>query len=770
MNIHEKTAQMYAVWLIIDDRGKVALKQSKGSRAGDSKADPRQIMKHGIGQITRPLGTHPVEAAACVRGLNEIQRFLVENTRLGIPALPHEECVAGLMAQGATIFPSGIGCGSLWDEALVEKISRAIGEELHSVGSRQGLAPVLDVSRDVRWGRTEETTGEDPYLVGCLGIAYTRGLQGDGRRVLATLKHFAGHSFGEGGRNHAPVRIGERELFDTLILPFEMVLKLTEAGSVMPAYHDLDGTPLHSSRRLLTELLRERWGFDGLIVSDYEGIALLYQDHRVAEDAAAAAALAVKAGVDVELPGYSCFKEGLEQALDRGLLDIAEIDQAVTRILVEKSRLGLFEHPYTDEKAIQLNTKHSRELAAEAAAKSMVLLKNDGILPLTKRGTTALVGPLADDGLCMCGAYSFPLHILSSGLSQDKAGSGMKTLRQCLGRRLGAGLLYARGCDILEERPEEAPVFPGEVGPEASSGRPRLSDDESGISGAAETAAKADRVILAVGDQAGMFRTGTVGEGSDVSSLHLPGVQQKLLDALLGTGKPVVVVLISGRPYHLGEAFGKASAVLEAWLPGQEGAEAIAGVLLGETNPGGKLPVSIPKTAGALPYFYNHKPKSGGMPLQPEFGAEYPFGFGLSYTSFSFDQFAVAEPFAPMDGQFELSFRLTNTGDREGEEVAQLYVRDLYASQVRPVMELKGFRRIALPPKGSARVSFTVPVDMLGFTGPDNRRILEPGQFELMIGSSSRDIHFRKVVALQGETRTLPENWRMRSSVSVRMI
>jgi hypothetical protein len=466
----------------------------------------------------------------------------------------------------------------------------------------------------------------------------------------------------------------------------------------------------------------------------------------------------VKAGVDVELPGYSCFKEGLERAQARGLLDIAEIDQAVTRILVEKSRLGLFEHPYTDEQAIKLNTKHGRELAAEAAAKSMVLLKNNGILPLAKQGSTALVGPLAEDGLCMCGAYSFPLHILSSGLSQEKAGSGMKTLRQCLERRLGAGLLYARGCDILEERPKEAPVFPGEVGPEDRSGAPRLSDDESGISVAVETAGKADRVILAVGDQAGMFRTGTVGEGSDVSSLRLPGVQQKLLEALLGTGKPVVVVLISGRPYYLGEAFRGASAVLEAWLPGQEGAEAIAGVLLGETNP------------GALPFFYNHNPKSGGMPLQPDFGAEYPFGFGLSYTSFSFDEFAVAEPFAPMDGQFELSFRLTNTGDREGEEVAQLYVRDLYASQVRPVMELKGFRRIALPPKGSARVSFTVPADMLGFTGPDNRRILEPGQFELMIGSSSRDIHFRQVVTLQGETKTLPENWRMQSAVRVRRI
>jgi beta-xylosidase len=672
------------------------------------------------------------------------------------------------MGRGATLFPSGINYGSLWDEALVERIARVIGLELYSVGSRQGLAPMLDVSRDVRWGRTEETLGEDPYLVGCLAVAYTKGLQGEERKVLATLKHYAGHSFSEGGRNHAPVRIGEKELYDTFLLPFEMVVRLTDVWSVMPAYHDLDGTPLHASYKYLTEVLRERWGFSGIVVSDYEGIAQLHEDHRVARSMTEAAALAVKAGVDVELPGYSCFREGIERALARNLLEMADVDRAVLRILVQKSRLGLFEHPFADEQAIVLNSAEARTVAAEAAAKSIVLLKNDGILPLSADGSLALIGPLGDDRLCMLGGYSFPVHMTSTvRLEQEEDGSSVRTLRDSLGDRMGPGLLYARGCDILKERPKESPFFPGQIPKEVGDEQSYLSLDESGIPEAVETAGRADRVIVAVGDLAGLFRTGTVGEGSDATSLRLPGVQQKLLDGLLGTGKPVVVVLLSGRPYHLGEAFGRASAVLEAWLPGQEGADAIADVLFGEANPGGKLPVSLPKEAGAMPFFYNHKLKSPGVPVHPDFGAEYPFGFGLSYTSFAFDRFSVADSAVAMDGEVRLSFRLTNTGDREGDEVVQLYVRDLYASLVRPVLELKGFKRITLPPKASVLVTFKVPTDMLSFVGPGDQRVLEPGEFEFLIGSSSREIHFRQVITLEGELRALPEGWRMRSLVEV---
>ena len=393
MTVKEKVAQLCAVWLNIEENGTFSFREASDGFITQSLGNPETILKHGIGQITRPLGTRPIDPVAGVRGLNKVQKYLVESTRLGIPALAHEECLPGLMAKGSTLFPTSLNYGSLWDEELARKIGAAIGAELYSAGSRQGLAPVLDVSRDARWGRTEETFGEDPYLAGCLAVAYVKGLQGEDRRVLATLKHFVGHSFSEGGRNHAPVRVGERELADVFLLPFEMAVKLAHAGAVMPAYHDLDGEPLSSSRRFLTGVLRETWGFDGIIVSDYEAIRLLFAHHRVALDEAEASALAVEAGIDAELPGFTCFGTGIEKALDRGILSMKTVDAAVRRILVEKSRLGLFEKPYADEGAITLGAPEHRQIAAEAAARSIVLLKNDGLLPLQDEGTTALVGP-----------------------------------------------------------------------------------------------------------------------------------------------------------------------------------------------------------------------------------------------------------------------------------------------------------------------------------------------------------------------------------------
>jgi beta-xylosidase len=768
MTIKEKIAQLYAVWLKIEQDGSFTFRDGLGGLVDNSAADPSLILKDGIGHITRPLGTRPIDARRCVKGLNLLQKYLVERTRLKIPALAHEECLTGLMAKGATQFPAAINYGSLWDEELMARVAAVIGQELYSVGSRQGLAPVLDVCRDVRWGRCEETFGEDPYLAGCLGVAYVRGLQGETRRVLATLKHYAGHAFSEGGRNHAPVRIGERELNDTFLLPFEMAIKLAGAGSVMPAYHDIDGEPSSSSRRYMSEVLRDQWGFDGLVVSDYEAISLLYEQHRVARDEAEAAALALKAGMDVELPGFTCFRTGVEKALSRGILETNTVDAAVRRVLVEKSRLGLFENPYADEGAIILNSREHREIAAEAAARSIVLLKNDGILPLRDVGTTALIGPLADDQLAFFCGYSFPVHLILSTRAVDTENRYAKTLRQALGERAPAGeIAYTKGCDILRERPKEAPVFPGDV--DAAKGQPRdpVSYEDSGIPGAVAAAAKADRVIVAVGDLSGLFLTGTVGEGSDASSLTLPGVQQKLLDALLALGKPTVIVLLNGRPYNLGEAFSRANAVVEAWLPGQEGADALAAILYGDINPGGRLPVSFPKTAGAMPYFYNHKLKSAGTPVQSEFGAVFPFGYGLSYTSFEYSDFHIQAGQVRIDGQIEVSCTVQNTGGRAGDEVVQLYVRDLFASLVRPLKELKGFKRLTLGPGERRRVTFVVPADVLSFTVSGTRRVVEPGEFELMIGSSSADIRFRHTIEMVGEPRELPEKWRMRSEVRV---
>jgi beta-xylosidase len=766
MTVKEKVAQLCAAWLSIEEDGSFSFREAYDGFISESEGNPETILKNGIGQITRPLGTRPIDAAAGVRGFNRVQKFLVEGTRLGIPALAHEECLPGLLAKGSTLFPTSLNYGSLWDEELVRRIGASIGSELYSAGSRQGLAPVLDVSRDARWGRTEETFAEDPYLAGCMAVAYVKGLQGGDRRVLATLKHFAGHSFSEGGRNHAPVRVGERELADTFLLPFEMAVKLANAGAVMPAYHDIDGEPLSCTRRFLTGVLREEWGFDGLIVSDYEAIRLLVAQHGVARDEAEASALALGAGMDVELPAFTCFGTGVEKALERGILSMKTVDAAVTRVLVEKSRLGLFEKPYADEGAITIGAPEHRQVAAEAAARSIILLKNDGLLPLSDGGTTALVGPLADDPLAVFCGYSFPVHLIRArGQMQTHEAH---TLRQAITARARSGAVtFAKGCEIFTERMLDAPVFPGDEGAEKGQNKSTISYDRSGIPAAAAEASKADRLIIAVGDLSGLFLTGTVGEGSDASSLVLPGVQQELVEALLALGKPTVIVLLNGRPYNIGEAFSRANAVIEAWLPGQEGADAIAAILYGDISPGGRLPVSIPKSAGAMPYFYNHKLKSAGAPIQPEFGAVFPFGHGLSYTTFRYFDFQLAGTTVPIDGEVDVSFMLENTGTCAGDEVPQLYVRDILASLVRPVKELKGFARITLAPGERKRVRFTMPVDMLGFATSLTTRVVEPGEFEIMVGKSCADIEYRARVWVTGATRKLPRRWRMKTGVQV---
>jgi beta-xylosidase len=772
MTLAEKAAQLYSVWLRVDESGDSIIKELKGFSLIDSSEKTLDVLANGIGQITRPFGTIGGDPRRIARGLNRIQKYLVEETRLKIPALPHEECLTGVMADGATLFPAGINYGATWDPQLMRKIGEAIGEELRSIGARQGLAPVVDVSRDARWGRIEETLGEDPYLVGCMATAFVQGLQGRDRSVLATLKHFVGHSFSEGGRNHAPVRVGERELNDTFLLPFEMAVKIGRAGSVMPAYHDIDGEPASSSRRHITEVLRNEWGFDGIVVSDYEAISLLYEHHGVAQDAAEASALALSAGIDMELPSFTCFRGGIEEALRRKLISAQDVDAAVMRVLAEKSRLGLFEHPYVDEGGVAFNTVPHRSVAAEAAEKSIVLLKNDGVLPLGREGKTALIGPLADDPFAFFSGYSFPVHVangMRAPISETRYG---KTLREALSERLSGPhqLEYCRGCDILAgDSARSRPVFPGDAASEKGQTLNQVSFSEAGISEAVSVALRCDRIILAVGDRAGIFLTGTVGEGSDAASLTLPGVQQKLLNSLLALGKPMVIVLINGRPYNIQEGYSAANAVVEAWLPGQEGGDALSRILLGEAEPGGRLPVSIPRSAGAMPYHYNHKLKSAGTPVQQEYGALFPFGFGLSYTRFEYDGFFLAEKTVPVDGQISIGCHVTNRGGRRGDEVVQLYVRDLYASFVRPVMELKGFVRITLAPGEAAEVSFQLPTDMLAFTVKGTERVVEPGQFRLMIGSSCGDIKHTETVEVTGKPRRLPVNWRMQSETRVRI-
>jgi beta-glucosidase len=768
MNLDEKIAQLHAFWLLLSEDGKHKVRDDVFAGASDP-AKVTKMLSHGLGQISRPLGSHAVEPRKGVRALNRLQRFLVEETRLGIPAIAHEEVLVGLMVQGATLFPSALAFGATWNPELVEQAARAIGTEARSIGCRQGLAPVLDVSRDVRWGRTEETFGEDAYLVGLLGTSYVKGLQGEKRDLLATLKHYAGHSSSEGGRNHAPVHMGWRELNDVFLLPFEMAVKEGDARSVMPAYHDLDGEPGHASHLLLTEVLRERWGFDGLVVADYIGVTLLHQHHGVAADATEAAVLAFRAGLDIETPGDDC-APSLRSALERGLFTMDELDAIVLRVLTEKLRMGLFERPYADEGAIELQAPATIAVSKEVARQSVVLLENRGALPLDpgRKQKVAVIGPTADDPLAMLCGYSFPVHLIISG--KDAAAAGVVTPRAALERALGKDqVTYAQGCHILEKRDAGAPVFPGDVdlGSKLERTSP-VSQARDLIPQAVACAKAADLAVVFVGDLAGLFQTGTVGEGSDADSLDLPGVQQELLEAVVAAGKPVIVAMTGGRPYGLGGLEAKVAGFLWAFQGGQEGGTAIAEVLTGAIEPTGRLSVSFPKNVGAAPYTYDHKLKSAGTPIAFHFGTRYPFGHGLSYTRFEYRDLSVAP--GPIDiesGDLRVRFTVANVGARAGVAVPQLYVRDLLASMVRPVRQLKAFGRVTLQPGQSAQVEMTVPVDMLHFTGSDGARRIEPGEFELQVGPSSADLPLRTTVRVGGEIRRLGRAWRMTSRCKV---
>jgi beta-glucosidase len=746
MTLDEKVAQITSVWIEVDvERGGAAPSQM-GAAFGGS-LDPDEEMRNGIGQITRPLGSRPVDARLGATTVNELQRRLVEDTRLGIPAICHEECLTGYMAQGATSFASPLNYGATWDPELIERVGAAIRRQMRGVGVHQGLAPVADVARDARWGRIEETVGEDPYLVGTMVNAYVRGLQGDdpSTGIIATLKHFAGYSFSEAGRNFAPTHVGRREMADVFLLPFEMAIKSAGAGSVMNSYQEVDGEQPAASHWLLTEVLRDQWGFDGFVVADYGAVTFLHSFAGVAGDGAEASALALRAGLDVELPAPVEFPRGIPAALDRGLLTLPDVDQAVQRVLTAKFRSGLFETPYVDPGAIVMELPEERVLATEVAARSVVLLTNDGTLPLDPAsvGRVAVIGPNADQVMALFGNYSFENHLVSVHFSEATDVVQVPTVLGALRERLGEGAVsHAKGCDVM-------------------------GGDRSGIADAVAAAGAADVAVVVVGDKAGHFNQGTVGEGTDRTELSMPGAQGELVGAVLDTGTPTIVVLLNGRPFTLGDVAPRAAAIVEAWFPGQDGAAVIADVLTGARNPSGKLTVSFPRAAGAEPIFYNHKPLARGFPSQDEFGFVFPFGHGLSYTTFAYDDLEIASTEVPVDGQITVSFSLTNTGGRAGAEIAQLYVRDPVASITRPVLELKGFTRVELEPGARRRVTFALPVDLLSFTGVDGRRIVEPGLIELKVGASSADIRLDGRVQLRGATRVLHEDRALFSRVDV---
>ncbi|WP_028537515.1 glycoside hydrolase family 3 N-terminal domain-containing protein [Paenibacillus sp. J14] len=693
-----------------------------GSLYGVLRADPWT-------GVTLETGLSPREGAEAV---NAIQRYAIENSRLGIPILIGEECSHGHMAIGATVFPVPLSLGSTWNVELYREMCRAVARETRAQGGAVTYSPVLDVVRDPRWGRTEECFGEDAYLISEMAVASVEGLQGenlDGEdSVAATLKHFVGYGSSEGGRNAGPVHMGRRELLEVDLLPFR---KAVEAGaaSIMPAYNEIDGVPCTTNEELLDDILRGEWGFDGMVITDCGAIDMLASGHDVAEDGRDAAIQAIRAGIDMEMSGVM-FGKHLVEAVRSGQLEEEVLDRAVRRVLTLKFRLGLFERPYADpERAEQVigSTEHV-ELARKLASEGVVLLKNkDGVLPLSAdAGTIAVIGPNADVGYNQLGDYTSPQP-------KSKVTTVLGGIRSKLANT-PERVLYAPGCRIN-------------------------GNSREGFDVALSCAAKADTVVMVVGGSSARdFGEGTIdlrtgaskvtdnaesdmdcGEGIDRMNLNLSGVQLELIQEIHKLGKPLVVVYINGRPIAEPWIDEHADAILEAWYPGQEGGHAIADILFGDVNPSGRLTISIPKHVGQVPVYYHGKRSRGKRYLEGDSQPRYPFGYGLSYTEFTYNNIALESDTIHKDGSTKVTVEVTNTGERAGAEVVQLYITDVASKVTRPAKELKGFRKIFLQPGETQTVEFTVGPEQLQYIGQNYKPVVEPGEFRVHVGKNVND-------------------------------
>lgn len=727
MTLAEKVSQLVGLWVGADaSGGDVAPHQGDMTRAGPAFAD---VIVDGLGQLTRPFGTAPVEPLFGAKSLARAQRSIMAANRFGIPAQVHEECLAGMAAWGATNYPVPLSWGASFHPELIEQMAHHIGESMRAVGVHQGLAPVLDVVRDYRWGRVEETIGEDPYLVGTMGAAYVHGLESAG--VVATLKHFAGYSASRSGRNHAPVSVGPREMADTFYPPFEMALQLGGARSVMNSYAEVDGVPAASDEARLTGLLRDEWGFAGVVVADYFAIAFLRTLQRVVATDAQAAALALRAGIDVELPSLFAYGQPLIDAVNSCAVSESYVDRAVRRVLTQKLELGLLDADYAPEVSTPpaLDTAEYRATALQIAREAVILLENRGsVLPLANTAKVALIGPLADDPYAMLGCYSFPAHV---GVHHPQKGLGVeiRTVLDELRSRHDAGVTFAKGCDV------KAP------------GR-------EGFAEATSIAAAADVVVVVVGDKAGLFGRGTSGEGCDASDLQLPGEQAGLIEALLATKTPVVVLVMSGRPYALGAFADRAGAMVQTFFPGQLGGQAIAEVLEGTLNPSGHLPVGIPRDTGSQPSTYLSPPlglRSEVSNIDPT--PLFPFGHGSSYTEATWGRVTCEAEQWPTDGEVEFSIEVINETGRHVEDVVQIYLHDPVAQVTRPDVRLVAYQRVALDTGTRGVVTFALHADLTSFAGSDGRRIVEEGQVELRVARSSSDVHHIISLTLVGGER-----------------
>jgi beta-glucosidase len=705
----------------------------------------RRQLFHGVGGMGRP-GLH-ISARETAHITNGIQKYLREQTRLGIPAFFIDEALHGLMAQGSTMFPQAIGLASTWDPGLVQQVFTAAAREMRARGENWALTPVLDLAREPRWGRTEETYGEDPYLGSRMGVAAVRGLQGvsqastpqpiDRQHVLATAKHFAAHGQPEGGRNCAPANFSEGELRENYLRAFQAAIVEAGAGAVMASYNEINGIPAHINRWLLEQVLREEWGFKGILVSDGGGITQLRDAHHVAGSLDDAVRKVLDVGMDFELD--AAFSVRLVSLVQSGAVPIAAVDQAVKRVLSAKFALGLFEDPYSDpDQAEKITNCHEhRQIAYQAAAKSLVLLKNDDLLPLdpAKIKTLAVIGPNAAG-----------IHLGGYSADPGNAVSILDGIRQKVGRQVN--VLYAEGCRITKQG-FDGKGWQGWHEDAFEPSDPAM--DEKLLAEAVATAHQAEVVLLVIGENETVCREAW-GENhlGDRDSLDLPGRQDDLVRMVAGTGVPTVGLLINGRPLSINTVVENVNAILEGWYLGQEGGTAFADVVFGDINPGGKLPITFPRSVGQLPAYYNHKPSRQRGYLWAEKTPLFPFGHGLSYTRFEYRDLRISPAQIAIDGEASVRVTVTNTGKRTGDEVVQLYVHDPVTHFVtRPVKELKAFQRITLQPGESRQVEFTIGPKQLAFVNESMQPVVEPGFFEILVGTNSVDLQATQLEVVQ---------------------
>ncbi len=732
MTLEEKVAQMLCVWqskcgTFFDEKGHFNPQSSKLN------------LQNGLGQIGRLSdAAGGLTAYKTAQMANAIQEYMRKNTRLGIPVVIHEECLHGHAALGATSFPQPIGLAATFDPELVMRLYQMTAEETRLRGAHQALTPVLDVAREPRWGRVEETFGEDPYLAAQMGLAAVRGFQGDGtfkdkKHLIATLKHFAAHGQPESGTNCAPVNVSQRILREVFLYPFKKAVQEGPAISVMASYNEIDSVPSHANKWLLQDVLRKEWGFKGYVVSDYYAIRELNErpgffGQYLAENPKQAAALAVRAGVNIELPDPDCYPH-LIQLVKEGSIPESLLDNLVAPMLEWKFRLGLFEDPWVDPDAAEriVGCEENSRLAMEAARKTVTLLKNDGaVAPLNASAikTLAVIGPNADR--VMLGGYSG---------TPPRYTTVLQGLRDFLGN--SAEILYHEGCKIT-------------VGGSWQQDEVILSDpaeDRKSIAEAAKIARQADAVVLVIGGNEQTSREAwDKNHMGDRADLRMVGLQDELVDAVAASGKPVIAVLFNGRPLDIRHLAEKVPVIFECWYLGQETGPAVAEALFGQLNPGGKLPISFPRSVGHIPAYYNYKPSARRGYLFDSVSPLYAFGFGLSYTQFAFTNLRLQKQTIRPDESTTVCVDVTNTGSREGDEVVQMYIRDCYSTVTRPVKELKGFQRISLAPGQTRTVHFDIEPEHLAFYNIDMDYIVEPGAFEIMVGNSSRDCDLKKVI------------------------